>query len=162
MTIGSHSIDTVGEDFSIQALKQGAVAFLGGLIRFETDGTAVFSENVSFKKNVSVIGVLSATTVSATDLLLGQGDATVISDTEVESSAAAGLVTIKKDNDHVKIINPLVKQNSYIFITPKSATSRTLYLLEQKEGQDDLKGYFIVGIDRATNDDIKFNYLVVN
>lgn len=162
MTIGSHSIDTLGEDFSIQALKQGAVAFLGGLIRFETDGTAVFAENVSFKKDVSVTGVLSATTVAATDLLLGQGEATVLSDTEVESTAAAGLVTIKKENDHVRVINPLIRSASYIFITPKSATSRTLYLLEQKESRNEEKGYFIVGIDRPANDDIKFNYLVVN
>lgn len=162
LTIGSNSIDTLGNDLSIQGLKQGAIGFVGNAIRFETDGTAVFSENVAFKKDVSVTGVLSARTVSATDLLLGNGDSKVLSDTEVESTAAAGLVIIKKDKDFVKVLNPLVKKNSYIFITSKTATSRTLYLLEQNESTENEKGFFTVGIDRQATEDIRFNYLIVN
>ncbi len=162
LTIGSHSIDTIGESLSIQSLKQGSIEFLGSLITFESDGTAQFSENVTFRKDVSVGGVLSASTISATSLLLGQGEVHVLSDTEVESTAAAGLVTLKKDKDFVKVFNPLVKNSSYIFITPKSATSRTLFLLEQSEVNGENKSHFVVGIDRETPEDIKFNYLIVN
>lgn len=162
MNIGGHNIDTIGEDLKIQGLRQGAITFLDSAIRFEIDGRAIFSEDSHFKKNVIVAGVLSASTIAATDLLLGNGEAKILSDVEVESTAAAGLVTIKKDKDHVKIINPLVRRGSYIFITPKSATSRTLYLLEQNESENENKGFFTVGIDREATDDIKFNYLIVN
>lgn len=162
ISISSNAINTVGHDLSLQNLKQGAVDFLAGAIRFETDGTAVFSENVLFKKDVSVEGVLSAQTVKATDITFGDGQPTQISDDEFEATSAAGLITLKKDHESVRVNNPRVTGTSYIFITPKTSTSRTLFLLEQSEAKDNEKAHFTVGIDRAYNEDVKFNYLIVN
>jgi hypothetical protein len=162
MNITANSIDTIGEDLSIQSLRQGAISFLGGLIRFDTDGKARFGEDVAFEKNVAVSGVLSARTIATTDLQLGQGETTVISDTEVEATGAAGLVTLKKDNDRVKVTNPLVKDSSFIFITPKTRINQSIFLIDQVEGKEDRKGSFTVGVDGHALDDIKFNYLIVN
>ncbi len=162
MTLSMNAINTVGADLEIQSLRQGAVSFLGGLIRFDTDGKVAFAEDVSFQKNVAVTGVLSAHTVATTDLQLAQGTTTVLTDTEVDSTAAAGLVTLKRGTDHMKINNPLVKENSFIFITPKTKTNQNLFLLDQKEAKDEEEGSFTVGVDAKATDDIKFNYLIVN
>ena len=135
---------------------------MGGHIRFDSDGKVTFAEDVSFGKNVSVTGVLSAHTVAGTELQLAQGTTTIVSDTEVDSTAAAGLVTLKHGTDHVKINNSQVKESSFIFITPKTKTAKNLFLLDQKEGKDDEKGSFTVGVDAKAEDDIKFNYLIVN
>ncbi len=162
LTIGRNSINTIGDDLSLQDLRQGAINFLGGLIAFSSDGRAVFSEDTEFEKNVTVRGVLSASTVNAASLTIPQGEVRVLSDTEVEATAAAGLVVINKDKDYVKIYNPLIRQTSFIFVTPKTKTSRTLFLLEQVEARNEEKGYFVVGSDRETDEDIKFNYLIVN
>jgi hypothetical protein len=162
LSITGSSIDSIGSDLSVQGLKQGNISFLGGAIKFEDTGRAIFSEDVEFAKNVSVKGVLSASTVSVTDILLGQGETLVLSDDEVEATSAAGLVTLKKDKSKVKINNPLVKDSSFIFITPKTNTSRTLYLLEQHSEKEDEKAHFVVGIDRENSEDVKFNYLIVN
>lgn len=162
MTLSMNAINTIGADLEIQPLKQGAVSFLGGLIRFDTDGKATFAEDVTFQKNVSVTGVLSAHTVASTELQLAQGITTVLSDTEVDSTAAAGLVTLKRGTDHMKVNNSLVKESSFIFITTKSKTNQNLFLLDQKEAKDDENGSFTVGVDAKATDDIKFNYLIVN
>ena len=162
MTLSVNTINTIGKDLEIQSLKQGAISFLGGHIRFDTDGKVTFAEDVSFGKNVSVTGVLSAHTVAGTELQLAQGTTTIVSDTEVDSTAAAGLVTLKHGTDHVKINNSQVKESSFIFITPKTKTAKNLFLLDQKEGKDDEKGSFTVGVDAKAEDDIKFNYLIVN
>jgi hypothetical protein len=95
-------------------------------------------------------------------LQLAQGTTTVLTDTEVDSTAAAGLVTLKRGTDHMKINNPLVKENSFIFITPKTKTNQNLFLLDQKEAKDEEEGSFTVGVDAKATDDIKFNYLIVN
>lgn len=157
LNLSNNSLYTLGDDLSIQPFRQGAVNFLGGLIKFDTDGKATFGEDVTFAKNVGVAGVLSAKTVSSTELQLGQGTTTVVSDTEVTATAAAGLVTLKKNTDHIKVNNPLVKDNSFIFITPKTKTDQQLFLFDQQEGES-----FTVGVDGKATDDIKFNYLIVN
>ena len=162
MTLSMNAINTIGADLEIQSLKQGAISFLGGLIRFDTDGKVTFAEDVYFQKNVAVTGVLSAHTVASTELQLAQGTTTVLSDTEVDSTAAAGLVTLKRGTDHMKINNPLVKETSFIFITPKTKTNHNLFLLDQREAKDEEKGSFTVGVDAKATDDIKFNYLIVN
>lgn len=163
LSIGAGSIDTLGQDLSIQGLKQGAVTFFGGLITFDTDGKANFKEDVVFEKNVAVRGVLSASSLSVTDLKLGLGPVTILSDTEVEATSAAGLVILKKDTKEVKVNNPLVKENSFIFITPKTRTLQDLFLIEQFEAKQEGEiSSFTVGVDEKAYEDIKFNYLIVN
>ncbi len=162
LSISSNSINTIGSDLEIQPLKQGGITFLGGLIAFSLDGKVKFSEDVSFEKNVDVAGIMTAKTVSTVDLQLGQGKTTVISDTEVDASGAAGLVVLKQNTSFIKVRNPLVHETSFIFITPKTATRKSLYLLEQKEAVSDEPAYFKVGIDSESSEDIKFNYLIVN
>ncbi len=161
LLISHNSIGTLGDDLFVQPLKQGAVSFMGGLIRFDTDGKAIFTQDTIFQKNVQVAGVLSAHTVSSTEIQLNQGSTTIINDTEVTSTASAGLVTLKKQTDHVKVNNPLVHENSAIFIQPKKGNIR-LFLLDQQEGKDGNMGSFTVGSDNEADDDVKFNYLIVN
>lgn len=157
LTLSQNSINTLGDDLNIQSMKQGAINFLGGLIKFDTDGTAKFAEDVSFQKNINVAGVMTARTVSSTELQLGQGETVVVSDTEVTATAAAGLVILKKGTDHVTIDNQLIKDSSFVFITPKTRSIQQLFLKDQVEGES-----FTVGVDSKADEDVKFNYLIVN
>ncbi len=64
LTLGPNSIDTLGEDLNINPLKQGAVSFLAGAIRIETDGTLHVNENAFFAKDVEVHGTLKTNVLS--------------------------------------------------------------------------------------------------
>ncbi len=163
LTIGNGAINAL-QDLEIQPLKQGNISFLGNAITFMANGEAVFRENVSFEKNVAVKGIFSAQSVQSSQLLLAQGKVKVLSDTEVESTAAAGLITLKKNTDHIKVLNKLVKDTSLIFITPKTQSSHQLYLLEQKQEdpEKEIDGSFTVGIEVNAEKNVEFNYLIVN
>ena len=73
---GPNSINTLGLDLEIQPLKQGAISFMAGAVRINTDGTLVVNENATFAKDVSVRGKLSANIISPLpdqDLILHLG-----------------------------------------------------------------------------------------
>ncbi len=64
MTFDQNSINTYGTDLAIQPLKQGAVDFLAGAVRIETDGTLKVSGNAYFASNVTVGGNLNTNVIS--------------------------------------------------------------------------------------------------
>ena len=85
--------------------------------------------------------------------------ATVLTDTIVESSGSAGLVTLKAGKTFVKVLNPNVTVDSLIFTTPKgSSQGKNLYIKQQIDSDS-----FTVGIEGSTAaEDIDFNFLIVN
>lgn len=58
LQINSNSINTVGTDLAIQPLRQGAVDFLAGAVRIETDGTLHVNQNAFFAKDIEVGGTI--------------------------------------------------------------------------------------------------------
>jgi hypothetical protein len=162
LTIDETSINTLGSELEIQPLKQEPISLMADAVRIETDGTVTFNENVAFKKDVAVAGVLSASTIkgSLDDVkVASSAAAVVISDTEVQASGSAGLVTLKAGETQVKIDNPKVTADSLIFITPKGSTGgKNLYIKNQTPDAS-----FTVGVDGiAPLSDITFNFLIVN
>ena len=64
LMIGPNSIDTLGQTLEIQPLKQGAISFLAGTVRIETDGTLKVIGDAEFAGDVTIEGKLSANIVS--------------------------------------------------------------------------------------------------
>ncbi|MBI4091725.1 MAG: site-specific integrase [Candidatus Levybacteria bacterium] len=64
LMIGPNSIDTLGEILEIQPLKQGAISFMAGAVRIETDGTLKVTSRAEFASDVKIKGELSASIIS--------------------------------------------------------------------------------------------------
>ncbi len=62
--ISANSINTLGQALEIQPLKQGAISFMAGAVKIETDGSLVVLGNAEFAGDVKVGGKLSANMVS--------------------------------------------------------------------------------------------------
>jgi hypothetical protein len=127
---------------------------MAGAVIITTDGTMHVKENAEFGKDVTVKGVLSAQSVN-----LQKGGYIELSATEASSSATAGTSTIRLGQTQRKIYNPNIKSDSLIYVTPTSRTgAMTPYISEQSENGK----YFIVEIENAIQNELKFNYLIIN
>jgi hypothetical protein len=153
MRVTGNSIDTVGEDLSIQSLRQGKLDLMAGAVVIDTNGKISFNEDAIFNKDVTVKGVLSAQSVS-----LSKGGYLELSSTEASSSATAGKSSIRATNTFRKIYNPEIKSDSLIYITPTSRTTgATPFVSEQVNGS-----YFKVEIEQAIQNNLEFNFLIIN
>ncbi len=171
LVINSNSINTLSDTLEIQPLKQQPVSIMAGAVTFNTDGTVRFTENVAFEKNVSVEGELVTSVIKGVnDVLNVSGSANferigveatapeVVNNTTVNASGSAGLVTLKAYQTQVRVNNDNVTEDSLIFITPVGSTGgQQVYLKNQVAGQ-----HFTVEIENVVNQDIRFNFLIVN
>jgi hypothetical protein len=72
------------------------------------------------------------------------------------STTSAGKGTIPSNAKEVTIINSMVKADSLIYVTPTTSTgNQTLYVKEQLDGK------VVIGIDTALNNDISFNWWII-
>ncbi len=80
-TISNNAINTVGSDLAIQSLRQGAIAFQGGLIRMDTDGNMTVNGNFNLLGEIdAVYGVFSGTLTTpalTTDLISPVADSNI-------------------------------------------------------------------------------------
>ncbi len=83
--------------------------------------------------------------------------ALAVSPTEIVATGSAGTATINMGKTQMTINNKLVTDKSLIYITPKSSTIQTLFLLRQVPGTS-----FTVGIQNPTPTPIEFNWIIVN
>ena len=84
--------------------------------------------------------------------------ALAVSPTEITATGSAGTAKINTGRVEMTINNPLVTENSLIYITPTSNTqNQVLYLLRQVPNES-----FTVGIQSPTTVDIPFNWIIVN
>ena len=80
-TITNNAINTVGSDLAIQSLRQGNIAFQGGLIRMDTDGNMSVNGNFNLLGKIDAVhGVFSGTLTTpalATDLISPVADSDI-------------------------------------------------------------------------------------
>lgn len=85
-------------------------------------------------------------------------EAQALSENELVASSSAGTATLTAYKREVTIHSPYVTGDSLIYITPSTDTgNQVLYLLRQSE-----EGSFTVGVNQAAQQDIEFNWFVVN
>ena len=153
MRVTATSIDTIGTDLAIQSLKQGKLDLMSGALVIDTTGKISINEDAEFAKDVTVKGVLSAQSIA-----IQKGDYLELSATEASSSATAGKSSIKVGQTFRKILNPNVKSNSLIYVTPTSRTvGTTPFVSEQVDEQ-----YFRVEIENAIENNLEFNFLIIS
>ncbi len=108
-TISNNSINTVGSDLAIQSLRQGDIAFEGGLIRMDTDG------NMSVNGNFNLLGEIDAV----------HG---VFSGTLTTASLATNLISPVGDSD----ISVSFKDSKFNIQNSKSATASSVLTIDNK------------------------------
>ncbi len=64
LTIGSNSINVIGNDLQLQPLQQGGVSIEGGLVYIDASGNMRVNGNTEFAQNVTVKGTLAAGIIS--------------------------------------------------------------------------------------------------
>lgn len=152
LTLGSSSINTIGTDLELQPLKQGGISMFSGVVKIDTDGNITTTGNIT-AQNITAQGVLSAKTVN-----IIKDNFKDLSSTESAASASAATSFITAGKTIRKIYSPLIKSDSLIYITPIGDTdNQVLFISDQKENS-----YFTVSIKDPVQQDIKFNFLIVN
>jgi len=79
------------------------------------------------------------------------------------TNATAGEAILSAGETEVMIQSSLITDKSLIYITPLSDTqNKVLYVKAKKAASDEEPGWFKVDIDQAINQDIKFNWWIIN
>ena len=153
---GPNSMNTLGLDLEIQPLKQGAISFMAGAVRINTDGTLVVNENATFAKDVSVRGKLSANIISPLpdqDLILhlGRWRGNDLDSSEVDGLPRGGKLEVQNSSDSavlsVNQAGDLTSSGSgtfaklNLFTQPVEAVSDTEVVATSSAGTAILKRY---------------------
>jgi len=132
----SSGSETYNSEFIIHNSSQSGVLSINSRGDLSASGAGTFS-----KLNLNIANVALA-----------------ISDTEVIATGSAGTAQIQTNKTELTIKNPLVTQDSLIYVTPKTSTpNQSVYLLRQVPGVS-----FTVGISQALNKKIPFNWIIIN
>jgi hypothetical protein len=172
MFVTQNSIETLGADLSLQSLRQGGLAIMGGLINIDTQGNIKVQGDLSVTGKIAVnnqsgVNVLS---VNQTGDLVASGSGTftklnlsliqpalAVSATEIIASSSAGIANIAPYQVEVTIKNDLVTDKSVIYITPVGTPSaQTPFLMRQ------IPQEFTVGVQSPTDHSLNFNWLIIN
>ncbi len=192
LMIGSNSIDTLGQDLEIEPLRQGAVSFLAGAVRIETDGTLKVAGNAEIAGDLSVKGRIRTNIISPlpdSDLLIkNSSDAAILAINSIGNVVASGSGTFNKLNlsfaapayaiSDTEVVatgsagTAAIKQYSgELTIYDSQVTDKSLIYITPTGSSNNEVLYllrqeaglsFTVGIDRPATQDIKFNWIIVN
>lgn len=89
--------------------------------------------------------------------------ALALSPIESLATGSAGVATISAQQTQLTVRNPLVSQDSLIYITPVgNPNGQTPYLLRQTPNEPPVEGSFTAGIQLPSGLDTTFNWLIVN
>jgi len=137
-------------DLANDATTSATPSAFGKLIVKGKDGNAVATFNADGSASVS--GALSANEIMASKFTV-QTDKSA---TDSTKTASVGVGKIIHGTTTIIVSTDKVTEDSLIFITPTSATDKTLSVITKKEGQ------FTVAITSPTVNDISFNWWVIN
>jgi cytoskeletal protein CcmA (bactofilin family) len=146
------SLDSIEGTLSLQSLAIAPIEIMAGKIKIDTNGDAVFSGNVTIAGNLELGGnfvvaesVDPAATMSAT-IIEGQ----------INSNSTAGKAVLVANTTELKIINPKVKLDSLIYVTPVSSTENKVLYVKSKD-----TGEFVIGFNEPITTDVEFNWWII-
>jgi hypothetical protein len=85
------------------------------------------------------------------------------SPTEIETNATAGQAVLPADETEINIKSQFVTDKTMIYVTPTSETQNKVLFVKAKKGHSDEEtGWFKVGLDTAIDQDISFNWWIIN
>ncbi|MEK7595867.1 MAG: peptidase G2 autoproteolytic cleavage domain-containing protein, partial [Patescibacteria group bacterium] len=136
------SINTLSEPLKIQNQSLADVDFFKGSVVISKTG------------NIQASGEVKAASISTAELKIISSEQ---NQTTPDTQATVGSATIKAGETQVKISNSKVATTSKIFFSPTRQTDKVLYVLNKMEGRE-----FTVGIAQSANEDITFDWWIVN
>ena len=120
-----------------------------------TTGDEVASIDASGSATFNKITIANAAQTSASGTGFGQ-----IIDPQFITNATAGKAVLPANTTQLIINNKNITEDSLIYITPTSNTANKVLYVKSKK--DCLDGYFTVAVDTAINQEIEFNWWIIN
>ncbi len=81
----------------------------------------------------------------------------------MSTNATAGEATLPANETEITIKSPSITENTLIYVTPISSTQNRVLYVKAKKGTQNLEpGWFKVGIDTSIEQEIKFNWWIIN
>ncbi|MBP7700916.1 tail fiber domain-containing protein, partial [Candidatus Woesebacteria bacterium] len=82
---------------------------------------------------------------------------------EPQANRTSGKATIKQGRNEIKIKSSLVSEKSLIYVTAVGSTNnQVLFVKSQVANINGQEGEFVVGFDSTTDNDVTFNWWIVN
>ncbi|MFH1561003.1 MAG: hypothetical protein ABID04_00260 [Patescibacteria group bacterium] len=177
IVISQGAISTLSDILLIQPSGVGTIDILAGVMTISDDG------NVAIRGDLAVGGQISAQSSSFGELLikndqletvasidasgsaqfnkvsiaLDQEAQVATESAEIRTNAAAGKGVITAGTTEVKIYTDKLTADSLSYITPTTDTGNQVLFVKQKT-----EDYFIVAIRWVTDEDIEFNWWIIN
>ncbi|PIZ49990.1 hypothetical protein COY29_00655, partial [Candidatus Woesebacteria bacterium CG_4_10_14_0_2_um_filter_39_14] len=100
----------------------------------------------------------SGTIIAASD----NGQATGNYTPAFKTNATAGVALLPANENEIMIYNSKITDQSLIYITPLTNTSNKVIYVKAKHANTANDGWFKVAIDVPINQDIQFNWWIIN
>lgn len=159
VTIGPDGVETVGSPLFIQKNRLASLNLMNGALIIDTNGNIQVSGNVNALGDLTVNGEIHASTISGSFRKLLITNPPISSESgHYVSHATTGTSAIVSDLTQAFIATAEVTEHSLIYITPLSSTNNeVLYIQKIYPGQG-----FTVAIDEVVDEDIRFNWWLIN
>jgi hypothetical protein len=143
------TLDTLDSPLSIQSAAAQPLYIMAGKVKVDTTG------NVQILGDLAVGGVLSASAISLAEDPNASVSASLTGNV-LNSLATAGEGSVASGSADITIVNPNIKTESLIFVTPTSESSEALYVKSKEAGTA------TVGFKDPTTAEVTFNWWIVN
>jgi hypothetical protein len=146
------SLDSLTGPLNIQSLAIAPVEIMAGKIKIDTNGDTIFEGNVKIAGNLELDGnfvVAEGIDPTATN------SATII-EGQTSSNSTAGKAVLVANTTELKIVNPKVKLDSLIYVTPVSSTENKVLYVKSKD-----TGEFVIGFNEPIATDVEFNWWII-
>ncbi len=143
------TMDTIDSPLSIQSSASQPLYVMAGKVKVDTAG------NMQVLGNLAVGGVLSASAISIAEDPNASVSATLTGNI-LNSLATAGEGLVASGSADITIVNPNIKADSLIFVTPTSQSPETLFV------KDKGVGTATVGFANPAAAEVTFNWWIVN
>ena len=166
-SLSMNSINTISGPLSIQSLALAPVEIMAGKIRRETNGDIAIEGNVNIAGKLEVGGAstlseLQTNKLTTDRLVIAGADPTEatssgqIEEGIITTNATLGSAVITAGRTEITIQNPNITDYTLVYVTPTSSTQNKVLYIKSKAA-----GYFTVGFSDPLEEDVSFNWWVV-
>ena len=145
------SINSLDSMLSIQSLAAMPVEIMAGKVKIDTEGNVYFSGNVEVAGDLTVNNLVVANSDSVAT------ESAQINSGEITTNAIAGKAILPAGQTEIKIINPKLKNEGLIYVTPVSSTQNKVLYVKSKD-----IGTFTVGFNEEIDTEVEFNWWIID
>ena len=149
--LATKSVNSLDSVLGIQSLAAMPVEIMAGKIKIDTNGNIFFSGNVEVAGDLTVNNLVVANSESIAT------ESAQINSGEITTNSIAGKAVLPAGQTDIKIINPKLKTEGLIYVTPVSSTQNKVLYVKSKD-----IGTFTVGFSEAIDTDVEFNWWIID